>query len=163
VRRIFGPTKDGVTRKWRRLHNEELYDLYSSLNIIQLIKLKRMRWASLVACMRYRRGACMVLVGKPWGRRPHGGIELKWIFKKWSGGMDLIVLAQYRDRWQAIVNALMNLQVLSNVGNFLTSSVQVSFSRILAPWSMKYQLVLCGLLFTTTHCILKNNAHKSFP
>jgi hypothetical protein len=72
MRRIFGGTKDGVTRKWRRLRNEELYDLYPSLNIIQIIKLKIIRWEGLVACMGYRRGAHRVLVGKPGGRRPLG-------------------------------------------------------------------------------------------
>jgi hypothetical protein len=47
-----------------------------------------------------------------------GGVELKWIFKKWCGEINLIDLAQYRDRWQAIVNAVMNLRVPSNVGSF---------------------------------------------
>ena len=60
LRRIFGPKRDEVTREWRRLHNEELYALYSSTNIIRFIKSGRLRWAQ----MRERRGAYRVLVGK---------------------------------------------------------------------------------------------------
>ena len=56
LRRIFGPKRDEVTREWRKLHNEELNDLYSSPNIIRVIKLRRMRWAEHVACMGERRG-----------------------------------------------------------------------------------------------------------
>jgi len=72
LRRIFGPRRDEVTGEWRRLHNEELNDLYSSSNIVRVIKSRRMRWAGHVACMDEERGEYRVLVGKPGGRRPLG-------------------------------------------------------------------------------------------
>ena len=68
IRRIFGPRRDEITGEWRRLHNEELNDLYSSPNIVGVIKSKRMRWAGHVARMGEERGVYMVLVGKPEGR-----------------------------------------------------------------------------------------------
>jgi len=68
LRRIFGPGIDEITGEWRRLHNEELNDLYSSPNIVGVIKSKRMRWAGHVARMGEERGVYMVLVGKPEGR-----------------------------------------------------------------------------------------------
>jgi len=72
LRRIFGPKRDEVTGDWRRLHNEELNDLYSSSNIVRVIKLRRMRWAGHVAWMGEERGVYRVLVGKPEGKRPLG-------------------------------------------------------------------------------------------
>jgi len=72
LRRIFGPDRDEVTREWRKLHNEELNDLYSSPNIVRVIKSRRMRWVGHVAHMGERRGIYRVLVGKPEGKRPHG-------------------------------------------------------------------------------------------
>jgi hypothetical protein len=78
LRRIFGPKRDEVTGEWRRLHNEELYDLYSSPNIIRVIKSRRMRWAGHVACMGEGRGAYRVLVGRPEGRRPLGRNRRRW-------------------------------------------------------------------------------------
>ena len=69
LRRIFGPKKDEVAGEWRKLHNEELNDLYSSPNIVQVIKLRRIRWAGHVAHMGERRGAYRVLVWKPEGKR----------------------------------------------------------------------------------------------
>jgi hypothetical protein len=67
-----------VTGEWRRLHNKELYALYSSPNIIRVIKSRRPRWAGLVAHVRERRGAYRALVGKPEGRRPLGGPWRRW-------------------------------------------------------------------------------------
>ena len=65
LRRIFGPMRDEVTRDWRRLHNEELKDLYCSPNIVRVIKSRRMRWAGHVARMGEESGVYRVLVGKP--------------------------------------------------------------------------------------------------
>jgi hypothetical protein len=70
--RIFGPRRDEVTGDWRRLHNEELNDLYCSPNIVRVIKSRRMRWAGHVARMGYEREVYRVLMRKPEGRRPLG-------------------------------------------------------------------------------------------
>jgi hypothetical protein len=78
LRRIFGPKRDKVTGKWRRLHNKELYALYSSPNIIRVIKSRRLRRARHVACMGERRGAYRALVGKPEGRRPLERPRHRW-------------------------------------------------------------------------------------
>ena len=72
LRRIFGSRRDEVTGEWRRLHNEELNDLYCSPNIVRVIKSRRMRWAGHVARMGEERGAYRVLVGKPEGKRHTG-------------------------------------------------------------------------------------------
>ena len=72
LRRIFVPKRDEVTGEWRKLHNEELNDLYFSPDIVPVIKLKRMRWAGLVARKGERRGVCRVLLGKHEGKRPLG-------------------------------------------------------------------------------------------
>jgi len=72
LKRIFEPTRDEVIGDWRKLHNEEPNDLYSSPIIVWVIKSRRMRWAGHVACMGERRDVYMVLVGKPEGRRPFG-------------------------------------------------------------------------------------------
>ena len=72
LRRIFGLKREEVTGEWRKLHNEELNNLYSSFNIVRVIKPRRMRWASHVTRMGEGRGMYRVLVGKPEGRRPLG-------------------------------------------------------------------------------------------
>jgi len=72
LRRIFGPRRAEVTEEWRILHNEELSDLYSSPNIVRVIKSRRMRWVGHVARMGEERGVYRVLMGKPVGRRPLG-------------------------------------------------------------------------------------------
>jgi hypothetical protein len=70
--RIFGPKRDEVTGEWIKLHNEELHDLYSSPNIVRVIKPRRMRWTGHVARMGEGRGVYRVLAGKPEGKRPLG-------------------------------------------------------------------------------------------
>jgi len=118
LRKIFGPRRDEVTREWRRLHNEELNDLYSSPNIVWVIKLRRMRWAGHVAHMGEGRGVYRVLVGKPEGKRPMGRPRHRWVDnigmdlqEVGCGYMDWIGLAQDRDSWRTLVRAVMNLRV----------------------------------------------------
>jgi hypothetical protein len=72
LRRIFGPKRDEVTGDWRKLHNEELHNVYSSPNIIRMIKSRRVRGAGHVARMEDKRNAYIILVVKPEGKRPLG-------------------------------------------------------------------------------------------
>jgi len=78
LRRVFGPKRDEVTGEWRKLHNEELSDLYSLPNIVRVVKSRRMRCVGHVARMGERRGVCRVLVGKPEGKRPLGRPRRRW-------------------------------------------------------------------------------------
>jgi hypothetical protein len=79
LRRIFGPKRDEVTGEWRKLHNEELHNWYSSPDIIRQVKSRRMRWAGYVARMgEERKVYYKVLVGKPEGRRPLGRPRRRW-------------------------------------------------------------------------------------
>jgi hypothetical protein len=107
-----------VTGEWRKLHNEELRDLYSSSSIIRIIKWRRIRWTGHVARMGEKRNAYRLLVGKPEGRRPLGRPRRRWVDNirmdlgevGW-GEMDWIGLAQDRNRWRALVNSVLNLRV----------------------------------------------------
>jgi hypothetical protein len=104
-----------VTGGWRKLHNEELHNLYSSSSIIRMIKLWRLRWAGHVAQMRETRNAYRLLLGNAEGKRPIGRprcgclddikMDIKW------GGIDWIVLTQDKDHSRALVNTVMDLQV----------------------------------------------------
>jgi hypothetical protein len=79
LRRIFGPKRDRVTGGWRKLHSEELHNLYSSPSIIRIIKSRRMRWAGHVERMGEKRNVYRLLVGRPEGKRPLGRSRLRWI------------------------------------------------------------------------------------
>jgi hypothetical protein len=118
LRRIIGPKRDEVTGEWRKLHNEVLNNLYSSPNIVRAIKSGRMRWAGRVACMGEGRGVYRVWVGKPEGWRPLGRPRCIWednirmdLQEVGRGCVDWMELVQDRDRWCALVSAVMNLRV----------------------------------------------------
>ena len=118
LRRTFGSRRDEVTGEWRKLHNEELNDLYCSPNIVQVIKSRRMRWAEHVARMGDTRGVYKVLVGKPEGKRALGRPRRRWddnikmnLLEMGCGGVERIEVAHDKDRWRALVNAVMNFPV----------------------------------------------------
>jgi hypothetical protein len=120
LRRIFGPKRDEVTGEWRKLHNEELHNLYSSPDIIRPVKSRRMRWAGHAARMGEERKVYKVLVGKPEGKRPLERPRRRWEYgvrmdlrKNGFRGVEWIRLVQDRDRWRAVVSAVMNLRVLA--------------------------------------------------
>jgi hypothetical protein len=107
-----------VAGEWRKVHNEELRDTYSSPSIMRITKSRRMRWAGHVARMGEKTNAYRLLVGKPEGKRPLGRPRRRWVDNirvdhrevGW-GDVDWIVLAQDRNRWRAVVNSVLNLRV----------------------------------------------------
>jgi hypothetical protein len=109
LRRIFGPKRDEVTADLRKLHNEELHNLYSSPIIIRMIKSGRLKWAGHVARMG-EKNAYRILVGKPEGKRPLGRPRRRWVDnikmdlreRGWDG-VDWIDMAQDRDQCRALV------------------------------------------------------------
>jgi hypothetical protein len=107
-----------VTGEWRKLHNKELHDLYSSPSISRIMKSRRMRWAGHVARMGDNRNAYKLLVGKPKGNRPLGKQSRRWLnnirmdlIEAGWGDVDWIGLIQDRDRWRALVNSVLKLRV----------------------------------------------------
>jgi hypothetical protein len=118
LRRIFGPKRDEMIGGWRKVHNVEIHNLYSSPYIIRMIKSKRMRWAGNVARMGEKMNAYRVLLGKPEGKRPLGRTGRRWednikidLRRVGWGSMDWIDVAQDRDQWRPLVNTVMNIRV----------------------------------------------------
>jgi hypothetical protein len=114
LRRIFGPTRD-EDGSWRKLHNDEVHSLYSSQNIVRMIKSRRMKWAGHVGGE--GRGAYRVLVGRPEGKRPLGRPRRRWkdnikmdLGEIGIDGANWIRLAQDRVQWWGFVSRVMNLQ-----------------------------------------------------
>jgi hypothetical protein len=107
--------------EWRKLHNEELHDLYSSPSIIRIIKGRRMTWAGHIARMGEKRKVYRLLVEKPEGKSPLGRPRRRWVVNiridlvevGW-GDVDWIGLAQDRDSWSALVNSVLNLRFTNN-------------------------------------------------
>jgi hypothetical protein len=124
LKEIFGPKGEEVSGDWRRLHNEELHDLYASLYIIRVMKSRRMRWVGRAVRMGEMRNAYKILVGKSEGERPFGrsrrrledNIRMDLTGIGWEV-LNWIHLAQDVDQWRILVNTVMNLRV---VYNFLT-------------------------------------------
>jgi hypothetical protein len=115
LRRIFGPKRE-EDKSWRKLHNDELHSLYSSPDIVRVIKLRSMRWVGHVAHMGVGRGVYRVLVGRPKGKRPLGRPRCRWednirldLREIGIDGVNWILLAQDRVQWQTSVNMVMNL------------------------------------------------------
>jgi hypothetical protein len=125
LRSIFGPKRDEVTGHWKKLNNEELHNLYSSPNVIRLIKSGRMRWAGHIVRMGETRNAYRILVGKPEGNRPLGKPRCRWVDNikmnlreiGWDG-TDWIELAQDMAQWRGRVKTVMNLRVPKNCWEF---------------------------------------------
>ena len=117
LRRVFGSKRDEVTGEWRKLHNEELRNLYSLPNIVRVVKSRRMRWARHVVRVGEGRGVHRVLVRTSEGKRPLGRPRRRWEdnikmdLREVGGVGDWIELARDRDRWRALVNTVMNLRV----------------------------------------------------
>jgi hypothetical protein len=117
LRKIFGPKRE-EDGSWRILHNDEFHSLFSSLDIVRVIKLRRMSWAGHVVRMGEERGVYRVLVGKPEGKRPLERPRRRWEdnikmdFREIGiDGENWIQLAQDRIQWRACVNTVMNLRV----------------------------------------------------
>jgi hypothetical protein len=118
LRRVFGPKRDELTGEWKKLHNEELSDLYFLPNIVRVVKSRRMRWAGHVARVGEGRGVYRVLVGKPERKRPSGGPRRKWednikmdLHEVGGEYGDWMELAQDTDRRRALVSTVMNFRV----------------------------------------------------
>jgi hypothetical protein len=117
LKRIFRPKRE-EDGSWRKLHNDELHRLYSSLNNVRVIKSRRMKWAGHVARMGKGRGVYRVLIGRPEYERPMGRPRRRWednikmdLRKIGIDGANWIHLEQNRVQWRAFVNTVMNFRV----------------------------------------------------
>jgi hypothetical protein len=147
LKRIFGPKRDEVTGAWKKLHNEELHDLYSSPSKIRIMKSMRMRWAGHVVRMGEKRNAYSLFLGNPEGKRPLGRPRCRWLdnikmdlLEIGWGGVEWIGLGQDRDKWRALVKAVMNLP--QNAGKLSSGYVIGGLSS-----SSQFRRVSCFLMY----------------
>jgi hypothetical protein len=140
LRKIFGPERK-EDRSWRKLHNDKLHSLYSSPDIVRVIKSRRMRWVGHGACMGKGRGIYRVLVGRPKGKRPVGRPWHRWeddikvnLREIGINGMNWIWLAQDSVWWWPFVNMVMNLWIPQRKQADRLSNSQL-FKEYPAPWS----------------------------
>jgi hypothetical protein len=117
IDRLYILSNKTVTGSWRKLHNDELHSLYSSPNIVRVIKSRRIKWAGHVACMKEGRSAYRILVERPEGKRPYGRPRRRWddnvmmdLREIGIVGAKWIRLAQDRVRWRVSVITVMNLR-----------------------------------------------------
>jgi hypothetical protein len=136
LRGIFGPKRDEVIGGWRKLHNEELHNLYCSPSVIRMMKSRRMRCTQNVVFLWAKRNANTNLMETPEGKRPLGRPRRRWednikmdVREIGWDAMDWIDLAQDRDKWRAPVNTVMKIRVPQNIGKFLSSCATGGFSR----------------------------------
>jgi hypothetical protein len=121
LRRVFGPKRDEVTGEYRKLHNEELSDLYSLLNTLRMVKSRRMRWVGHVACMGEGRGEHRVLVGKLEGKRPLGRPRRRW---EDNIKVDLQEVGGGCGDWMELAQDRKRLTGTCKYGNELLGSIQ---------------------------------------
>jgi hypothetical protein len=141
LRKIFGPKRE-ENGSWRKLHNDELHSLYSSPNIVRVIKSRRMRWEGHVARMEEGRGVYRNLVGRSEGERPLGRPRRRWednikmdLREIGIDGANWIQLAQDRVRWRVYVNTVMNLPVPKRKQDIFDKlSDNQLFIEYLTPW-----------------------------
>jgi hypothetical protein len=139
VLRIVGPKRNEVTREWRKLHIEELRDLYSSPSTVRIIKSRKMRWSGHVARMGEKKNAYRLLVGLPEGKSPLGRPKRRWmddirmdLGEVGWGDVDWIGLAQDRVNFRTLVNAVINLRVSYNARKLWSGYTTGVFSRVLS-------------------------------
>jgi hypothetical protein len=118
LRRIFERKSEKVVGGWRRLHNEELRNLYAPLNVVRVITSRMMSWAGHVAHTGEMRNSYNILAGKPKRKRPVGRPKCRWednirmdITETGCEGVDWMHLAQDRNQWQVLVNTVINIEI----------------------------------------------------
>jgi hypothetical protein len=130
---IFGRKRDEVTGGWRKLHNEEFHNSYSSPSIIRITKSRGVRWAGHVE----KRNVYRTTLGKPEGRRQIGRLRCKWVnnikmhLREIAGGsVEWIGLAQNREQRRTLVDTVMNLRVPQYFGKFLTCCTSAQLHEV---------------------------------